>query len=165
LQFGKTGLEFVKGIDFARRSTSSLRALVSFLSFSICASLSNNRFPETRFPFPKFSVAELNPPSYRHKKSFWNFHDISPQLDEFINSTEAPVINFSTQPAWFYNGSWSYPKNPLQIDWDYSDGDIAYSNTTSHLAGYYGRLLSWLVKGHVRLLGFLLRFVFETRLF
>jgi hypothetical protein len=149
LQFGKTGLGFVEGIDFARRSTSSLRALVSFLPSILCVVLLIT-FLKNRFPYPKVAVAELDPPSYRHKKSFWNFHDISPQLDNFINSTEAPVINFSTQPAWFYNGSWSYPKDPNEVDWSYCSGEIAYSNTTSHLAGYYGRLLSWLVKGHVR---------------
>lgn len=33
-------------------------------------------------------------------------------------------------------------------DWDYSDG-YAYSNTTENLAAYYGRLLSWIVKGYL----------------
>lgn len=57
------------------------------------------------------------------------------------------VINFSTQPAWFYNGSWAYPADPRQVDWTYSDAVGYYSNTTQHLADYYGRLLQWLVKG------------------
>lgn len=58
------------------------------------------------------------------------------------------MINFSTQPAWFYNGTWAYPKDPRQVDWTYSNAMGYYSNTTRHLADYYGRLLSWLVKGH-----------------
>ncbi len=43
---------------------------------------------------------------------------------------------------------WSYPANVNQVDWTYPSGK-ALSNTTAHVAGYYGRLLSWLIKGYL----------------
>lgn len=63
------------------------------------------------YTYPKVAVAELNPPDRRRRQSFWNFTDINAQLDEFLNATASgtTVINFSTQPAWFYDGNWSYP--------------------------------------------------------
>lgn len=100
------------------------------------------------FPYPRYSVGELAPP--QGNKTFWDFSEVIPQLSRFLNATKATktVLNFSTQPAWMYTGNWSYPSSPTQVDWTYSDGKTPYSNTTEQLAGYYSRLVSWLVHGH-----------------
>jgi hypothetical protein len=38
-----------------------------------------------RFPYPKVAVAELNPPL--HAGTSWNFDNIRPQLEAFMNAT------------------------------------------------------------------------------
>lgn len=101
------------------------------------------------FPYPKVAVVELDPPNATTKTSSWNFNDTLPQLESYLNATKGAkrVINFSTQPRWMYNNTDNfYPSNPAQTDWDYPAGN-ALPTTTSLLASYYGRLLSWLVKG------------------
>jgi len=103
------------------------------------------------FPYPKVGVAELDPPDSTTQSTSWDFTDIIPQLYAFMNATAGqghPVIpNFSTQPTWMYDTTdYSYPSDPNAVDWDYPRGN-ALPNTTTLLAQYYGRLLSWLVKG------------------
>jgi len=57
------------------------------------------------------------------------------------------VPNFSTQPTWMYNtADWSYPTDPNDVDWNYPRGG-PNPNTTQLIAEYYGRLLSWMMKG------------------
>jgi hypothetical protein len=70
-------------------------------------------------------------------------------LDEFLKATlpNPIVLDFSTQPAWMYNGSWGFPQDPRAVDWHYSDAPAPYANTTTHLAEYFGRFASWLVSG------------------
>lgn len=101
------------------------------------------------FPYPLVGVAELLPPNA--KQTFWNFEYILPQFKAFMNATQGQghttIPNFSTQPTWMFNTSdWSYPLNPNKVDWSYPKGGL-YSNTTQKVAEYYGRLLSWIVKG------------------
>eukprot|EP00045_Choanoeca_perplexa_P011844 m.126996 g.126996 ORF g.126996 m.126996 type:complete len:251 (+) comp15790_c0_seq4:873-1625(+) len=103
------------------------------------------------YPYPKVGVAELDPPNYATKTTSWNFTDILPQLELFMNATygngKRVVPNFSTQPTWMYNTKdWSYPTDPNTVDRAYPKGD-ATANTTKLVAQYYGRLLSWLVTG------------------
>uniref|UniRef100_A0A6B2L0Y4 SUEL-type lectin domain-containing protein n=1 Tax=Arcella intermedia TaxID=1963864 RepID=A0A6B2L0Y4_9EUKA len=103
------------------------------------------------FPYPKVGVAELDPPS--GGAASWDFADIEPQLRRFMRATSGhPVVpNFSTQPTWMFSpSSYSYPANPTSVDWGYPRGTAGqYPNTTQLVADYYGRLLSWLIKGHL----------------
>ena len=51
-----------------------------------------------------------------------------------IHSGRNRLINFSTQPAWAYDGVWNkFPKDPLAVDWDYSSHLSPNANTTSTL--------------------------------
>lgn len=74
------------------------------------------------FPYPRVGVAELNPPTTT--KTFWDFSEINPQLEKFMDTTlgkgKRVIPNFSTQPTWMYDtGDWSYPSDPNQVDWNY----------------------------------------------
>ncbi len=107
--------------------------------FCFCFSLKSDRYP-----FPWFGVGALEGPGK------WNFSFVAPQLFAFLNATNGRrrLINFSTQPAWAYTGKKnSYPSDPLAVDWNYSNGLAPNANTTNLLADYYGRLVSWIVKG------------------
>lgn len=87
-----------------------------------------------------------------------------PQFEEFMKATfhngKDVVPNFSTQPTWMYNtADWSYPTDPNDVDWNYPRGGPNPNTTqlygpstfekrlTSRIAEYYGRLLSWMMKG------------------
>lgn len=81
----------------------------------------------------------------------WDFTYIEPQLYGFMNATygknHSVVINFSTQPTWLYDTTdWSYPSDPNAVDWSYPRGAPVRANIPK-LAQYYGRLLSWLMRG------------------
>eukprot|EP00054_Salpingoeca_dolichothecata_P032975 m.266817 g.266817 ORF g.266817 m.266817 type:complete len:637 (+) comp31560_c0_seq1:162-2072(+) len=103
------------------------------------------------FPYPWKSVAELDAP-VSGKPTSWNFEHIIPQFYDFMNATHtrghSTVINFSTQPCWLYNAkNCSYPANPDQSDFGYVRGNALKDPTATDLAAYYGRLLSWMMKG------------------
>eukprot|EP00051_Salpingoeca_urceolata_P028204 m.485621 g.485621 ORF g.485621 m.485621 type:complete len:640 (+) comp23891_c0_seq1:123-2042(+) len=104
------------------------------------------------FPYPHVSVAELDPP-LSNKSTSWNFEYIAPMFDDFMNQTHlrnhTTVINFSTQPCWLYNAKdCSYPANPDQSDFGYVRGNALKDPTATDLAAYYGRLLSYMMKGN-----------------
>lgn len=108
------------------------------------------------FPYPLYAVAELEPPNYQTKTSYWNFTtDLKQQfLDTFhavINTNNKGekriVINFSTQPTWMFNTTtWDYNPDPNRFNWGYVRGN-ALPNTTQLVAEYYGRLALWMIKG------------------
>lgn len=107
------------------------------------------------FPYPHKSVAELDAP-VAGKTTSWNFTFIMPQLSDFMNAVygkgHTTVINFSTQPCWlFKNKDCSYPANPDQSFFKYVRGNRKdlLDQTGKDLAAYYGRLLSYLIKGEM----------------
>lgn len=109
------------------------------------------------FPYPKMGVAELDPPTA--SKTSWNFVDVSPQLEDFMDAVygqnHTVVLNFATQPCWLFGDAanktqdCSYPANRDETFLGYLRGNRAnlLDPTAKDLASYYARLLSWIVKG------------------
>jgi hypothetical protein len=100
-------------------------------------------------PYPKLAVAELEPPT--PQKTSWDFTLIDPMTRDFLAATEGhpTVMNFSTIPAWLFKTGKpvTYPADPNQVTWDYTQGAELRDPTGKELGGYYGRLVSWYVNG------------------
>lgn len=100
-------------------------------------------------PYPKLAVAELKPPA--NGKTSWDFSLIDPMTIDFLNATKghSVILNFSTIPAWLFKTQTpvSYPQNPDQVTWDYTQGTELRDPTLKELGDYYARLVSWYVDG------------------
>ena len=100
-------------------------------------------------PYPKLAVAELEPPNA--EKTSWNFSLIDPMTKEFFAATEghSTVVNFSTIPVWLFKTDKpvTYPADPNQVDWHYTQGTELRDPTGKALGDYYARLVSWYVDG------------------
>jgi hypothetical protein len=100
-------------------------------------------------PYPTIAVAELEPPS--KDKTSWDFTYIDPVTKDFLAATEghSTIINFSTIPAWMFKTDRpvTYPADPNQVFWDYTQGTELRDPTGEELGDYYGRLVSWYTKG------------------
>jgi hypothetical protein len=100
-------------------------------------------------PYPKLGVAELEPP--RDGATSWDFSLIDPMTIDFLEATKGhPVIlNFSTIPQWMVRTEKpvSYPSDPDQPVWDYTQGTEFRDQTFKEVADYYARLLSWYTQG------------------
>lgn len=101
------------------------------------------------FPYPKLAVAELQPPTA--EKTSWDFSLIDPMTRDFLAATSghATVMNFSTIPAWLFHTPKpvSYPADPNQVDWDYTQGTQLKDPSGKQLGDYYARLVSWYTRG------------------
>jgi hypothetical protein len=100
-------------------------------------------------PYPKQAVAELEPPT--PGKTSWDFQYIDPTLEDFMKATEGHtvILNFSTMPAWLFKTEKpvTYPSDPNQVFWNYTQGTELRDPTCKEAAGYYARLLSWYTRG------------------
>jgi hypothetical protein len=100
-------------------------------------------------PYPRLAVAELEPPT--KTKTSWDFTRIDPMTKDFMAATEGhPVIlNFSTMPAWLFKTDKpvTYPADPDQPYWDYTQGTELVDPSGKQLGDYYARLVSWYTKG------------------
>lgn len=100
-------------------------------------------------PYPRLAVAELEPPA--NDRTFWDFSPIDPMTIDFLNATKGhPVIlNFSTIPQWMFitPKPVSYPGNPDEPVWDYTQGTELRDPSMKELGDYYARLVSWYVNG------------------
>jgi hypothetical protein len=100
-------------------------------------------------PYPKLAVAELEPPT--PQKTSWDFSLIDPMTKDFLAATEghSPVMNFSTMPTWLFKTDKpvTYPADPNQVFWDYTQGAEMRDPTGKEVGDYYGRLVSWYVNG------------------
>ena len=100
-------------------------------------------------PYPKLGVAELEPPT--RQKTSWNFSRIDPMMADLMQATEghSTIVNFSTIPAWLFQTGKpvSYPADPNQVDWHYTQGTELRDPTGKELGDYYARLVSWYVNG------------------
>jgi hypothetical protein len=100
-------------------------------------------------PYPKLAVAELEPPT--KQKTSWDFSLIDPMTKDFLSATEGhpTVMNFSTMPAWLFKTDKpvTYPADPNQVTWDYTQGTELRDASGKELGDYYGRLVSWYVNG------------------
>lgn len=100
-------------------------------------------------PYPKLAVAELEPPAATGTS--WDFTLIDPMTKDFLASTEghSTIINFSTIPAWLFQTEKpvTYPADPNQVYWDYTQGTELKDPSGKQLGDYYGRLVSWYTRG------------------
>jgi hypothetical protein len=100
-------------------------------------------------PYPKIAVAELQPPTPDHTS--WDFTYIDPVTKDFLAATEghSTIINFSTIPAWMFktNKPVTYPDDPNQVFWNYTQGTELRDPSGKELGAYYTRLVSWFTKG------------------
>jgi hypothetical protein len=100
-------------------------------------------------PYPRQAVAELEPPSGGNTS--WDFSHIDPTLDDFMKATagHSVVLNFSTIPAWMWKtkAPVTYPNDPNQVFWGYTQGTEMRDPTFKEPADYFARLLSWYTKG------------------
>ncbi len=100
-------------------------------------------------PYPRLAVAELEPPT--STGTSWNFRLIDPMVVDFMaaQSGHSTVMNFSTIPAWLFKTPKpvSYPKDPNQVFWNYTQGTELVDPTGKSLGDYYARLVSWYTRG------------------
>lgn len=100
-------------------------------------------------PYPKLAVAELEPPTAT--KTSWDFTLIDPLTLDFLDATKghAIMLNFSTVPAWLFKTPKpvTYPANPDEPYWKYTQGTELTDPTLKQLGDYYARLVSWYARG------------------
>jgi hypothetical protein len=100
-------------------------------------------------PYPRLAVAELEPPT--STGTSWDFSLIDPMVEDFMaaQAGHSTVMNFSTIPAWLFKTATpvTYPKDPNQVFWDYTQGTELGDPSGKALGDYYGRLVSWYTKG------------------
>src|SRR5665213_306021 len=100
-------------------------------------------------PYPRLAVAELEPPTATGTS--WDFSLIDPMTEDFMNATSghSTVMNFSTTPAWLWKTPKpvTYPKDPNQVFWDYTQGTELEDPSGKQLGAYYARLVSWYTRG------------------
>ena len=100
-------------------------------------------------PYPKLAVAELEPP--KDGKTFWDFSLIDPMTEDFMAATagHSVMLNFSTIPQWMFKTPQpvSYPDDPDQPVWNYTQGTELRDPSMKELAEYYARLVSWYMQG------------------
>jgi hypothetical protein len=100
-------------------------------------------------PYPKLAVAELEPPTA--SGTSWDFHLIDPMTEDFLNATEGHdcILNFSTAPAWLFKTEKpvTYPSDPDQAYWHYTQGTELVDPTGGQLGAYYDRLIDWYTNG------------------
>lgn len=100
-------------------------------------------------PYPRLGVAELEPPTAT--STSWDFSVIDPMIIDFFDATKghSSIINFSTTPQWMYKTDYkvTYPANPDEVVWNYTQGNTPRDTTWKEIADYYARLFSWYTKG------------------
>ena len=100
-------------------------------------------------PYPKLAVAELEPP--HDGKTSWDFTPIDPLTVDFLEATKGhpAVLNFSTTPQWMWStpAPVTYPADPNEPVWNYTQGTQLRDPSGKELADYYGRLVSWYTRG------------------
>ncbi|HXR76933.1 MAG TPA: hypothetical protein VN737_13215, partial [Bryobacteraceae bacterium] len=100
-------------------------------------------------PYPKLAVAELQPPA--NGRTSWDFSLIDPMTEDFLQATNghSVILNFSTIPAWMFvtPKPVTYPADPDQVDWHYTQGTELRDPSMKELGDYYARLVSWYVNG------------------
>jgi hypothetical protein len=76
---------------------------------------------------------------------------IDPMTLDFLDATKghSVILNFSTIPQWMFKtpSPVSYPEDPNQAIWNYTQGTELRDPSMKELGDYYARLVSWYVNG------------------
>jgi hypothetical protein len=103
-------------------------------------------------PYPKLSVAELEPP--QGGKTFWDFSVLDPIVEDFMEATagHSVVFDFSTLPQWMWKTEKPvpYPDNPEEITWKYTQGSELRDPSMKEVVDYQARLASWYTQGGLK---------------
>lgn len=101
------------------------------------------------FPYSRMAVMELHPPT--KDKTFWDFSEIDPMVDDFMGATKghSVVMNFSTIPVWMFQTADPVPlmENLDMPHWRYNQGAVLKDTTLKQVADYFERVFSWYTKG------------------
>ncbi|RCH55211.1 glycosyl hydrolase family 39 [Mucilaginibacter hurinus] len=101
------------------------------------------------YPYPKLSVAELQPPD--GKRTYWDFSLIDPLVFDFLNASKGHVthIDFSTIPQWMFKTTKPvpYPADPDEIAFNYTGGSEFRDSTLKEVTDYFVRVFSWYTQG------------------
>lgn len=107
---------------------------------------------QTWWPFPKLSVAELEPPG--EGKTYWDFSAMDPIVVDFLEATKGRkiILNLSTIPQWMFKTDKPvpYPADPDTVSFDYSQGTELRDSSMKEAADYFARLASWYTQGGFR---------------
>lgn len=102
-------------------------------------------------PFPKLSIAELDPP--RDGRTSWDFSTIDPLVLDFYAAQEGrPIMLNPAIPTWLFDEPpHQYPRDPDEIDWKYEFrpdvGKRLHDPTSHQAADYFRRFAQWYVHG------------------
>jgi hypothetical protein len=100
-------------------------------------------------PYPRLAVPALEPPA--NGRTSWDFSLIDPMTLDFLDAQtgHSVVLNFSTAPVWLFKTDKpvTYPADPDQPVWDYTQGTELRDPTGKELGDYYARLVSWYTQG------------------
>jgi len=100
-------------------------------------------------PYPRLAVAELEPP--KDGKTSWDFSLIDPMTVDFLEASKghSVILNFSTIPQWMFKSDKpvTYPADPDQPIWNYTQGTEPVDPSFKQVADYYARLVSWYTLG------------------
>jgi hypothetical protein len=108
------------------------------------------------FPYPKLSIAELEPP--HSGKTSWDFSLIDPIVLDFYEAAQGRPITLNVAiPRWLFDGPpHRYPDDPNEIDWAYEFGPPFSSKgvgtklrdpTFQEAADYFQRVAEWYIRG------------------
>jgi hypothetical protein len=100
-------------------------------------------------PYPRLAVAELEPP--HDGETSWDFSLTDPLTVDFLEATKGHpvVLNFSTTPQWMWETPQpvTYPSDPDEPVWHYTQGTQLRDPIGKELGDYYARLVSWYTRG------------------
>lgn len=100
-------------------------------------------------PYPRLSVAALEPPS--PGVTSWDFAEMDPMLADFMAAQQgrSVMMTFSVIPQWMFRTDVPVPvpDDPREIMWLYQQGSELRDESLDELAGYYRRLLEWYTRG------------------
>jgi hypothetical protein len=145
---------------FVSRSTATLQVVVNpplrrgtAIHDPVFSALRDLGANDVRFvpwlPYPRLAVAELEPPTATNTS--WDFTLIDPLTIDFLEATKghSTILNFSTMPAWLFKTPKpiTYPADPDQAYWDYTQGREMKDGGLKDLGDYYARLVSWYGQG------------------
>jgi hypothetical protein len=100
-------------------------------------------------PYPRMSVAALEPPS--PGVTSWDFSEMDPMLADFMaaQAGRSVMVDFSVIPQWMFvtDVPVRYPDDPREVTWAYQQGTELRDPSLEELAGYYRRILEWYTRG------------------
>ena len=108
--------------------------------------------PDPCFGTQKYFAVQAQCTNATGVVTHWDFRTMDEVFLSFYEAVNGdasgPIVSFSTQPTWLYSPqNWEYPQNASTPYYGYDKGPAWMCNNTTLLGEYYGRVLSWYMKG------------------